>query len=548
MSDARRLATGSLAQQAAQITGLVAMFAIVTVLARRLSLAELGVYGLINALAGYLLIVQNAAAGAAVRAMAAADEGRGGGVAGEESTAPTRDRSDAPDSAVGERRAARRAERAESAADRTGPASAAFSTSALIYVAAGAGAGMVIAALGLLLAAVLDLSPELARELRIGAAAAGAVTLVGWPLTVYRDALRARGRLVLAAGAETAGIAAYVALVLALAFADAPLWAIVGAGASIPLMAGIACAVAARAPALPWRLRPRLATRTAAREFLGVAGHISLAEAASAAIYVITRTILGAARSPAAVGLYEGPVRVHNVFRALNGAVMVSVLPTATRFDAAGDARHLHELLVRGCRYALAGIVPLIVVGIVLAGPILEAWLGAGFEEGGTAMAILLSHWLLNGVLGVSAAVLVATGRARYLSRWALLLAGATVVLALALVSPLGIEGIAIATAVPYALLFPYLLRATLRAVPVTPAELARRAFAPAWALGAALAGGLVALRLALDPQSAPALLAIAAAALAAYWLAYYALALGTDERALARGILQRDRSRASGG
>ncbi len=65
---------------------------------------------------------------------------------------------------------------------------------------------------------------------------------------------------------------------------------------------------------------------------------------------------------------------------------------------------------------------------------------------------------------------------------------------------------------------------------------------------GLALAAVLVALRATLDPQSTPALLATAVAALAAYWLAYYALALDTDERALARGILQRDRSRTSGG
>ena len=40
---ARLLASGSLVQQAAQVTGLVAMFVIVAVLARRLSLSELGV-------------------------------------------------------------------------------------------------------------------------------------------------------------------------------------------------------------------------------------------------------------------------------------------------------------------------------------------------------------------------------------------------------------------------------------------------------------------------------------------------------------------------
>ena len=73
--DARRLASGSLMQQISQVTGLLVMFAIVTVLARRLTLAELGVYGLLGSIAGYLLIVQNAAAGAAVRNIAAGAHG-----------------------------------------------------------------------------------------------------------------------------------------------------------------------------------------------------------------------------------------------------------------------------------------------------------------------------------------------------------------------------------------------------------------------------------------------------------------------------------------
>jgi O-antigen/teichoic acid export membrane protein len=499
MSDARRLATGSLAQQAAQVTGLVAMFAVITVLARRLSLAELGVYGLLNALAGYLLIVQNAAAGAAVRAMAAARDEREG--------------------------------------------SAAFSTSALMYVAAGALAAGALAALGLVLAATLDLSPELERQTRLGAVASGVAALVGWPLTVYRDALRARSRFVLAAGAEAVGIAGYIAVMLALALADAPLWALIGAGATIPLLAGVACLVAARATGLPWRLRPRLATRAAARDFLGLAGYISLAEASSAAVYAATRAILGLVRSPALVGLYEGPVRAHNLIRALNGAVTVTVLPTAVRYRSEGDERRLRELLVRGCRYALAGIVPIAVVGVVLAGPILDAWLGPRFREAGPAMAIMLSHWVLNGVTGVTGAILVATGAARYLARWAMLVAGSTILLALALVSPLGLDGAALATAIPYVLLFPYMLRITLRAVPLPATELLRRAFAPAWALGLALAAALIAARLALDPDGALAVAALALAALAAYWAAFYLLWLDRGERALIRALLRLDRA-----
>src|SRR3982750_3786672 len=75
--DARRLASGSLMQQLSQVAGLLAMFAIVTVLARRLTLSELGVYGLLNAFAGYLLIIQNSAATAAVRNIAAGKRGPG---------------------------------------------------------------------------------------------------------------------------------------------------------------------------------------------------------------------------------------------------------------------------------------------------------------------------------------------------------------------------------------------------------------------------------------------------------------------------------------
>ncbi len=495
MSDARRLVTGSLAQQAAQVTGLVTMFAIVTVLARRLSLAELGVYGLLNAFAGYLLIVQNAAAGAAVRAMAAARDARAGSVA--------------------------------------------FSTAALLYVAAGAMGGLLLAGLGIALAEALGLAPELARQARLGALAVGAVTFAGWPLTVYRDALRADGRFVLAAGTEVVALIAYAALVLALALAEAPLWSIVGAGAAIPLLAGIGCALAAGAVGLPWRLRPRLATRATARELLGLAGYISLTEAASAAVYVLSRLILGVFESASAVGLLEGPVRAHNLIRALNAAVTVTVLPTAAGYQARGDDRRLRELLVRGSRYMLALIVPIAVTGMVLAGPILDVWLGPAFREAGPAMAILMSHWVLNGMSGVAAAMLVAVGRARDLARWALLVAGSSVALALALTPAFGLEGVALATAIPYVVLFPYLLRVVVRAIPVPLGELARRAFLPAWSLGVVLGAALVAARLALDPESAAAVLATAAAGLAGYWVAYRLLWLDRSERRLVRGLVR---------
>lgn len=492
--EGHRLVAGSLAQQASQVTGLIAMLAIITVLARRLSLAELGVYGLLTSLVGYLLIVQNAAAGATVRKLAASRDSAG--------------------------------------------AARALSSAAACYAGAGAITALILAGAGLALDPALGLGDELASEVRHGGLLLAIVTVVGWPLTIYRDALRADGLLVRVAVTEIAAVLAYAALVLGLALGGASLAVVIGASGALPLLAGLGCLLSARRRG--YRVSAGAVNRHDARDLLGLAGYLSLTEAAAAGIYAADRVILGVFSSATTVALFEGPVRAHNLVRSLNAAITVTALPTATRYHAGGDERRLRELLVRGVRYTLAMTVPLAIVGMVLAGPLLEVWLGERYRGGATAMTILMAHWLLNGCSGLLAAVLVAVGRARALARYALLIAGANLILALALAPSLGLEGVAIATAVPYALLFPLLLRRTLEAVPAVPGELLRRSFGPPLAAGATLAGVLVAVRFALSPESLVSVAALAAGAIVTYWAAFYAVAMEPGERRLLRSLVRR--------
>ena len=121
--------------------------------------------------------------------------------------------------------------------------------------------------------------------------------------------------------------------------------------------------------------------------------------------------MLGAYRSPAAVGQFEGPVRAHNLLYALGGALAVPVVPTASRYAAAGDAARLRELAVRGTRYTLALFVPLCVTLMALAEPLLEVWLGERYGDGAAALTILVSYWLLYGGLVVTPGFLVGAGR-----------------------------------------------------------------------------------------------------------------------------------------
>lgn len=486
---ARLLAAGSVVQQAAQVTGLLAMFAIITVLARRLSLAELGVYGLLTSLAGYLLVIQNAAATAAVRSMAAAQ--------------------------------------GQLARDR------AFSTAAAVFALTGLVSGVLMALIGIGLSVAIGLPDGLERQAIVGSVLIGVVTVVGWPLTIYRDALRAGQMFVRAAVLDVAALVVYAALVLGLIAADASLAVLIGASGSIPLFAGLASMIAVRVRAMPFRLRARSVDRGEARSLMGLAGYVSALEAAGVVIYSLDRAVLGLFQSAATVGLFEGPVRAHNLIRALNGAVGVTALPTASKYLGEGDTPRLRELMVKGSRYTLALVVPLTVAGMVLSAPILEVWLGERYGEGGTAMSILVAYWLVTGSVGVAAAIAIAGGKAREFARLAWAVAAANLGLSVALTPWIGLEGVAIGTTLPYILVFPLQLRLVRSVVSVSLRELVREVWLPAYSIGVALAVALVTVRLTVSPDTVLAVGGTAVAGVLGYWIAYYLVWLRRDERSL---------------
>ena len=489
--EARLLASGALVQQIAQASGLLVLLVIVTVLARRLSVAELGAYGLVASLAGYLLVLRNSVASSAVRAMASALD---------------------------------RSERGRM-----------FSAAAALYVVVGVATGVLIALAALAIGSWI-LDGELGADARAGGAGLGLLTALGIAASINLDALRAERLFVRGAVTEIVAVALYLALMLALILGGADLaWVIAFSGA-IPLLSGLLSAVVARRSGVPAHFDASGVTRERLMAIVPTAGWLLVVELSNLAMYAFSRVILGAYRSPAAVGQFEGPVRAHNLLYALGGALAVPVVPTASRYVAGGEERRLRELALRGTRYTLALFVPLCVTLMVLAEPILEVWLGDRYADGATALAILVSYWLLYGGLVVTPGFLVGAGRAQTAG---LVFASAAVLnlaLSLVLTPELGIEGPALGTAIPFFLAFPLLLRAGLEASGAPLGELARRAWLPAYSLGLVLAGALVAVRLGLEPQTLPAVLITASGGVVAYWAAFYGLVLSAGERALFRG------------
>lgn len=496
---ARLVAAGAITQQAAQVTGLLVLLAIVTALARRLSLAELGTYGLMSTLAVYLLILKNSISNSALRAMVSARDD----------------------------------------AERT----AAFSTCVAFYAAAGAATGFLIVAAGFG-ASELVLDGALEAEARRGAALLGAVTAVGLAVSVNLDAMRAALLLTRSAANEIAALVLFAGLMLGLITGDAPLWVLIGASGSIPLFSGAINFGAKRILGLPFRFARGQVSRAQAHKILPTAGYVLILEGSNVVIYGLNRIVLGVFASPTTLGLYEGPVRAHNVLYALNQAVGLTSLPMAAGYTGDSDQRRLRELVVRGSRYSLAFTVPLAVTLMVLAAPTLELWLGERYRDGAGALAIMTSYWLLYGQLALTPNFLVGAGRAREIARIMAGVAVANLTLSLALTPALGLEGPAIGTTVPFALAAPFVLRISLAVSGASAGELLREAWVPAYGLGAVLAAGLVLVGAFVELDSLVAVTALLLGGPLAYWLAYAAFVLSPGERLLvasvARGYLGR--------
>jgi O-antigen/teichoic acid export membrane protein len=494
--EAHLLASGALVQQIAQAAGLLVLLVIVTVLARRLSVEELGAYGLVASLAGYLLVLRNSVAASAVRVMASALD-------------------------AGER-------------------ARMFSAAAALYAAVGIATGLLIGLAALAIAAFI-LDGSLARDARLGGLGLGLVTATGIASSIYLDALRAERLFVRAASTEIAAVCLYLAIMLVLIFGGAGLATVIAVSGALPLLSGVFSALVVRRRALPYWLQREGVTRERAMAIVPTAGYLLAIELSNLAMYAFQRIVLGALTSARTVGLYEGPVRAHNLFYALNGALAVPVVPTASRYVASEDVRRLRELVLRGTRYTLALFVPLCVTLMALAEPILDVWLGDRYGEGAAALTILVSYWLLYGGLVVTPGFLIGAGAARYVARIFVIVAVLNLALSLALTPALGLEGPALATAIPFALAFPVLLGVGLRAGGgVALGELARRAWLPAYSLGFVLAAALVLLRVAADPETLPAVLVAAVGGVVAYWLAFYAAVLDIGERGLVRALLRR--------
>jgi O-antigen/teichoic acid export membrane protein len=265
---------------------------------------------------------------------------------------------------------------------------------------------------------------------------------------------------------------------------------------------------------------------------------------------VQTRTdeiVVGAFLPISAVTPYSIARRLGETPQVVTDQFRKVLMPVASQLHAESDLARLRSLFVTGSRITLAVVVPLCAVVILLARPLLSAWVGPEYADAAVLVTLLGLASLIDTSTWPASAVLQGIGRYRVIAILSIVAAVANISLSLWLVRPLGVVGVAVGTLVPTAvvrlgLVFPY----ALRVMRVRAAEAAREIFLPTLLPAIPTVAVLWTLGRALPQTELPTLALTALVGVGVYGVAYLVMGAGEPEVALARSLIRRVRRKGA--
>ena len=285
----------------------------------------------------------------------------------------------------------------------------------------------------------------------------------------------------------------------------------------------------------PLRIRPSLFRLSRLREVTGFSIYAAMIDWANKLNYQLDQVIIGIFLGSGAVAVWAPAERLASGVQRLTNQLNAVLFPTIVDSDALQQRQRLQEILLQGTRLSLAMVVPVSAMLMVLADPLVRAWLRGQADAVAGCIPVIQ-------ILAVGVAVRVgnATGNTllkgsggHRLVAWVNLATGvANALLSIVLVRRYGLIGVAWGTLVPIVLaatlvLYPAACRRVGISVWRAVSEAIFPAVWPAFVMGA----GLVFVR----DISSGTLLAVALQALGSgllYLALFLGVAIGRRDRA----------------
>jgi O-antigen/teichoic acid export membrane protein len=199
------------------------------------------------------------------------------------------------------------------------------------------------------------------------------------------------------------------------------------------------------------RLSRRLIDRETLRRVKGYSVDAFLAMLAGRITVQTGAIVVGGFLTVAAAAHYAIAARLVELAKNLLRSITTTLTPAVSELEAKGDLDGVRRVLLDGTRWVLYLVLP-VHLGLLFFGrPFLARWIGGPeYADWCFPTVAILSATLTIGVAqSVASRILYGLGRLRLFARLALVEAGLNLGLSFALVGPMGLEGVAIAVAVP---------------------------------------------------------------------------------------------------
>jgi O-antigen/teichoic acid export membrane protein len=282
----------------------------------------------------------------------------------------------------------------------------------------------------------------------------------------------------------------------------------------------------------------REARRELVRSVLSFSGATFIIETGFSLLTKVDEIIIGFFLPVSSVTPYTIARRLSALPRTATEPALGAFLPVASQLEAEGGTDGIRLLYLTGSRMTLAISVPLTIVLIFLAGPLLALWVGGEYSSYASIVIVLalagvieLSHWPAKEILqGIA--------RHRGLAPAYVCAALANIALSVALVRPYGLVGVALGTLIPSAFLsFCFIWPYATSVIGVHWRDLLTRAFLPALGPAVPMIAAIFTMGFVLKPSGLISTGVTAAVGLVTYIAAYFVNG-GIEERELLRSIL----------
>lgn len=227
---------------------------------------------------------------------------------------------------------------------------------------------------------------------------------------------------------------------------------LVAATTSIRLLAYIGYRLNAYRAFPGLRVRPSLVKLSRLREVSGFSAFILLIDIANKVNYSTDTIVIGAFIGTVAIAIWAVAQRLITAVQDLTSQVAASLFPIIVDFATLGDVERLQHVFIQGTRITLAMALPMAVGLVMLADPLVHAWVGPSFQASVPIIYALALAVTVRVGTSTASMLLKGAGRHRLVAATNLTMALTNLVLSVVLVRWLGLMGVAVGTLIPIVL------------------------------------------------------------------------------------------------